>query len=85
MARGGRRCAPLVFVDGYKVAKTRDSTPGGGEYVPLSAYVHPGQIRGIEVYRTPAEAPSEAQEAFMGDCPVVLIWTDVGFGMQPPR
>ena len=38
------------------------------------------EVRAVEVYRTPASAPSEFQRPFMRDCPVVLIWTDFGFG-----
>ena len=49
--------------------------------VPVSSYVQPELIMGVEVFRNPANAPFEYQYAFMPDCPVVLIWTNLSFGI----
>jgi hypothetical protein len=81
-------CQPSVYLDGFTVEKSpriESSIPGGRSPtsdmgVPISSYVSPDAILGVEVYRNPAQAPPEFQRPFMEDCPVVLIWTNYSFG-----
>jgi len=53
--------------------------------VPVDWYVAPSEIRGIEVYKNPNEAPSQFQVGFAGGCPVVAIWTDRGLRLGKYR
>lgn len=51
-------CVPLLVLDGMPIDTTVD-------------VVRPDEIRGIEVYRGPAETPAE----YGGVCGVIVIWT----------
>ena len=77
-------CSPWLYVDGHILepdvdARTRQTI------VRVDSYVSPDEIRAVEIYRNPSSAPSEYQRPFMRDCPVVLIWTDFGFGFRKLR
>jgi len=72
-----RGCLPTLYIDGLLVRRAlefdRNPSPG---LMPdyLSDFVTATQIAGIEVFRSPAEAPS--QYTGMGNaCAVILIWT----------
>ncbi len=72
---GGRICWPRVFLDRQLVH------PGGFEGGPavLNGLMDPLDLAGLEVYRTPAEIPSE----FSGPnsaCGVILLWSRRGEG-----
>lgn len=75
-------CHPAVYVDDLLVERGLDENPTSrSDGVPISSYVTPDAILGIEVYRNPAQAPPEYQRPFMEDCPIVLIWTNRSFGI----
>ena len=71
--RGGGVCTPITYVDGVRLTG------------PVNAHVSASKVRAVEMYRNPASAPAEFQEAFMGPCPVLLIWTDHGFDIREER
>ncbi len=75
--RGGRRCRPLIYIDGHLLSgQAQDASsefPGENPFSQLQRYPRHG-IEGIEVYRNPAAAP--AQYRMLGDaCGIVLVWT----------
>lgn len=60
----GQNCAPTVFLDGAR---------GMGQILETNN-IAPEQLEGIEIYRSPAEAP--AQYSVGGSsCGVILLWT----------
>ena len=67
---GSGLCTPRTYVDGVRLNG------------PVNAHVSASRVRAVEVYRNPANAPADYQEAFMGPCPVLLIWTDHGFDLR---
>lgn len=78
-------CNPRIYVDGEMI---RDTIPSQGSRrggIALDQNVMASSVRAVEVYRNPHQAPSEFQTGFMGDCPVVVIWTDYGFGLGRMR
>ena len=77
-------CAPWLYIDGHILEPDYDSRTRQ-TIVRVDSYVAPDEIRAIEIYRNPSNAPSEYQRPFMRDCPVVLIWTDFGFGFRKQR
>ena len=77
-------CDPWVYVDGHILEPDTDIRTRQ-TIVRVDSYVAPDEIRAVEIYRNPSNAPSEYQRPFMRDCPVVLIWTDFGFGFRRPR
>ena len=77
-------CSPWLYIDGHILEPDRDSRTGQ-QIVRVESHVSARAIRAVEVYRNPSSAPSEYQRPFMRDCPVVLIWTDFGFGFRKPR
>jgi hypothetical protein len=65
--------APLVYLDGFAV--NRDEAASGqvsGNQWQRS--VHPSEIAGIEVYRSPSEVPAQYNTGGMAACGVILIW-----------
>lgn len=88
-------CVPAVYVDGdlleedspanqstgFTPFRSEAPTRDGG--VRIDAFVRAESVRAVEVYRNPAQAPPEFQQAFMPDCAVVVIWTTHGFGARP--
>ena len=60
-----RECVPVLFVDGVRVR-------GGG----LDEYVLPGDVEGIEIYKSSAEAPVEFRGQNPG-CGILLVWTRI--------
>jgi hypothetical protein len=77
-------CTPWLYIDGHVLEPDFDSRTRQ-MIVRVDSYVRPDEIRAVEVYRNPSNAPSEYQRPFMRDCPVVLIWTDFGFGFRKRR
>ena len=82
-------CVPYVYVDGRAIAE--EHAPGetrGGHAMPIvrergiaiESIVSPKSVRAVAVYPNPFNAPAEYQRAFMDHCPIVVIWTDYGFG-----
>lgn len=72
-------CNPRVYLDGNLI---RDYTEGGEVGgVRIDSYISPQSVRAVEVYDNPHQAPARFQTPFMSDCPVVVIWTDYGFGL----
>ena len=53
--------------------------------VRVESVVAARTVRAVEVYQRPSHAPPEYQRPFMPECPVVLIWTDYGFGLAMSR
>ena len=77
-------CAPWVYIDGHIVEPDRDIRTRQ-TIVRVDSHVSARDIRAVEIYRNPSNAPSEYQRPFMLDCPVVLVWTDFGLGFRRPR
>ena len=77
-------CPPWLYVDGHILEPDLDSRTRQ-TIVRVESHVAPDEIRAVEIYRNPSNAPSEYQRPFMRDCPVVLIWTDFGLGFRRPR
>lgn len=78
-------CVPRIYVDGRLLGSLGyDEGHDVERGVPVDSYVPVDAIRAIEVYRNPHQAPPMYQEPFMGDCAVVLIWTDYGFAFTVP-
>ena len=72
-----RGCLPTLYIDGILMRRglefDRNPSPGVmPEY--LSDFVAAGEIAGLEVFRSPAEAPSQ-YTGRGNDCAVILIWT----------
>lgn len=66
-------CWPMVYVDRHLMSG------GGGEPAALDDIVSAPDVLAIEVYRSPAQVPSEFHGANAG-CGVVVIWTRRGQG-----
>ena len=64
--RGG--CSPTFYLDGTKVQFVG---------ITIDDVVRPGEIEGIEIYRSVMEAPPEYQGLNSG-CSAILIWTRIG-------
>ena len=62
-------CEPLVYLDGQKV-----SALGAAEALRL---VHPADLFAMEIYRGPAETPSQYIDT-NSRCGVILLWTHRG-------
>jgi hypothetical protein len=62
-------CAPAYWVDGIAMPRP---VPGFPEDV--NTFVKPRDIRGIEVYTSPSQAPPQSRQPD-ADCGVVMIWT----------
>ena len=76
-----RGCLPAVYIDGVLARRAgpfdRNPNPRGtGRPMPqyLDDLVHPSQIAGMEVYRSPAELPLQ-YAGTRTQCGVILIWT----------
>jgi len=69
-------CWPMIYVD-HQMASTGGLS--GGDPLALDTWVHPADVAGVEVYRSPAEVPSEFQGANAG-CGVIVVWTKRGVG-----
>lgn len=91
-------CVPTVYVDGLILRGEPEAAgyapaPGQGNAplhtqepgVRVESYVAARTVRAVEVYQRPASAPPEFQRPLMPDCPVVVIWTDFGFGLAMSR
>jgi len=103
-SRIGGLCTPRVFVDGTMIQETVESGGrlgrGSIPMVPVDANVPASNIRAVEFYRRPREAPPQYQAILSvetrtrtmggnsgssgGECPIILIWTDWGFGWETP-
>ena len=77
-------CAPWLYIDGHILEPDRDIRTRQ-TIVRVDSYVSARDIRAVEIYRNPSNAPPEYQRPFMLDCPVVLIWTDFGLGFRRPK
>ena len=78
---GGKSyCSPAVYVDGNLI--NDQDMEGFNEPARVDANVPPQAVRAVEVYHRPYQAPAEFQSPFMTDCPIIVIWTDFGFGGQ---
>jgi hypothetical protein len=69
-------CYPRVYVDGTPLPASGDSIAA-----PIDLDISPESLRAVEVYDNPHQAPAQFQVPFMEDCPVIVIWTDFGFGL----
>ena len=67
--RGGRKCAPSLYIDRHLVAA------GGDNPVRPDDYMTPGEVEAIEVYTRTSEIPVEFNA--VTNCGVVLVWTRV--------
>ena len=65
-------CFPRVVLDGQVV-----NTGGTGRPTYLDELVHPQDLQGMEVYRSPAEAPMEFGGG-MAVCGMIVLWTRLG-------
>lgn len=65
--RGGRRCAPTLYVDRHMVAV------GGQQAVRLDDYTTPTEVEAIEVYTRASEIPVGFDE--VSNCGIILVWT----------
>lgn len=76
---GSTYCNPRVYVDRHLI----NDLDSEGEPAPpqVDFHVASQSIRAVEVYENPHQAPPYFQEPFMEDCPVIVIWTDYGFGL----
>lgn len=91
-------CVPTVYIDGLELAREPDASTmrprPPSTWVPphtqepgvrVESHVEARTVRAVEVYQRPAHAPQEFQRPLMPECPVVLIWTDYGFGLPMTR
>ena len=69
ITKGGRRCAPTIYVDGNMING------------PPEHSVSPDEIVGVEVFRGISEIP--LQWASFQTCGVILIWTARGGPPRP--
>lgn len=66
-----RPCTPRYFLDGFPVQ--------GSGPVDVNRIVDPGEVAGIEVYRSASEIPARYKGGVGGSrCGVILIWTRTG-------
>ena len=70
--RGG--CSPTVYIDGTRTM----ITPGMG----IDDLVRPGELEGVEIYRSISEAPPQYQGMNAG-CSAILFWTRIGADRTP--
>ena len=78
-------CDPRIYVDGVLIRDIVPPRPGQIGGVAVDQNVRATTIRAVEMYRNPSQAPSEFQTTFMDACPVVVIWTDFGLGLERSR
>jgi hypothetical protein len=91
-------CVPTVYVDGLvlwgepvsqemwpDIADPSDAPHTREPGVRVESVVAARTVRAVEVYQRPAHAPPEFQRPLMAECPVILIWTDYGFGLARTR
>jgi hypothetical protein len=90
-------CVPTVYVDGLILrgeptvdAMRPEEGPASTPHtrvpgVRVESYVAARTVRAVEVYQRPASAPPEFQRPLMAECPIVVIWTDFGFGLAMTR
>jgi hypothetical protein len=91
-------CVPTVYIDGLVVKAEPDERnmrpPPPSNWIPphtqepgvrVESFVAARTVRAVEVYQRPAHVPPEFQRPLMPECPVVLIWTDYGFGLAMSR
>ncbi|HUG41571.1 MAG TPA: carboxypeptidase regulatory-like domain-containing protein [Longimicrobiales bacterium] len=71
-----RNCFPMVYVDRHLVS-TGGIPAAGGEATAIDDVVFAADVLAIEVYRSPAEIPSEFHGPNAG-CGVVVLWTRRG-------
>jgi hypothetical protein len=96
MLRG--TCVPTVYVDGLvlrgepvsqerwpDISDPADAAHTREPGVRVESVVAARTVRAVEVYQRPAHAPPEFQRPLMAECPVILIWTDYGFGLAMTR
>lgn len=69
-------CWPMIYVD-HHLASTGGLS--GGDPLALDTWVHAADVAAVEVYRSPAEVPSEFNGANAG-CGVIVVWTKRGGG-----
>jgi hypothetical protein len=69
-------CWPMIYVD-HQLASTGGLS--GGDPLALDTWVHAADVAAVEVYRSPAEVPSEFNGANAG-CGVIVVWTRRGGG-----
>jgi hypothetical protein len=65
--RGGRKCAPTLYIDRHAVAT------GGNTPVRPADYMTPSEVEAIEIYTRASEVPLGFDE--LTNCGVVLVWT----------
>ena len=70
--RGG--CSPTVYIDGTRT----HIVPGMG----IDDLVQPGDLEGVEIYRSISEAPPQYQ-GLMAGCSAILFWTRIGPENRP--
>jgi hypothetical protein len=63
-------CSPTIYIDGVRVNLLGQN---------LDELVRPGELEGVEVYRSVAEAPPLYQGMNAG-CSAILFWTRIGRG-----
>jgi hypothetical protein len=63
-------CSPTIYIDGVRVALMGQN---------IDELVRPGELEGVEVYRSVAEAPALYQGMNAG-CSAILFWTRIGRG-----
>jgi hypothetical protein len=91
-------CVPTVYIDGLELEPEPGPTdmwpPPPADWIPphtqeqgvrVESHVAARTVRAVEVYQRPAHAPQEFQRPLMPECPVVVIWTDYGFGLPMSR
>jgi hypothetical protein len=91
-------CVPTVYVDGLvlrgepvsqemwpDIGNPTDAPHTREPGVRVESVVAARTVRAVEVYQRPAHAPPEFQRPLMAECPVILIWTDYGFGLAMTR
>jgi hypothetical protein len=62
----GRRCLPVLYIDGVQVVQRQD------DELDLSHLFHPSMVEGIEIYRTPLGAPPELST---NGCGAIAVWS----------
>jgi hypothetical protein len=75
IARTG--CAPVVYLDGQKVAHGGWDDTKGMNAAAAMRLLHPADLFAIEIYRGPAATPSQYIDT-NSRCGVILLWTHRG-------
>ena len=79
----GRRCAPLIFLDGHllRPAGKRPALGGRAEDDPpgslIDDYISLSQVAAVEVYRGASDVPGEFRHPG-SNCGVVVVWSRRG-------